>query len=242
MSLQTQTLPYSAGSASMHGYLAHSDSLSGPAPAVLVFPEWWGLNDYIRSRTEQMAELGYVALGVDMYGEGQTVDHPEQAAALMNGVLNDPDALKERLQQAYATLASHPAVDPNRIGAIGYCFGGALVLNMARFGMPLKAVTSFHGALDSAHRPAPGSVQAKILVCHGAADPFVGEESVAAFKAEMEEAQADYEFIAYDNVVHGFTNPAATERGEKFGLPLKYDADADQASWNSMKAHFTKHL
>ncbi len=242
MGLDKQSLVYEAGSTLMHSYLVHSDTWSEPAPAVLVFPEWWGLNDYIRSRANQMAELGYVAMAVDMYGDGQTVDHPEQAAALMNGVLNDPDALEDRLEQAFITLANHPAVDPNRIGAMGYCFGGALALNLARFGTPLKAVTSFHGALDSAHTPEPGSVQTKILVCHGAADPFVGEESVAAFKAEMETAQIDYEFIAYEGVLHGFTNPAATERGEKFGLPLKYDAEADQASWQAMQAHFSKHL
>jgi dienelactone hydrolase len=242
MSLKTETVRYATGGVSLIGHLAQDDAQTAPAPGVLVFPEWWGLNDYIRQRTEQVAQLGYVALGVDMYGDGKTVEHPEEAGALMNGVLNDPDALSARWHAAYELLKSHPSVNSSRLGAIGYCFGGALVLHLARLGLPLKAVVSFHGSLDPFHQPAPGGVPARVLVCHGAADAFIPQAAVEAFHQEMQGAQADYEFVAYEGALHGFTNPAASERGEKFGLPLAYDANADRQSWEAMRRWFDQSL
>ena len=240
MALQTKNVIFTAEKTDLQGYLAWNEDQDGSRPAVLVFPEWWGLNDYIKKRAEQVASLGYLAMGVDMYGNGKTADHPEEAGSLMNGVLGDLDLLKSRLEAAYQSLRNEGLADPNRMGAIGYCFGGALVLNMARFGMDLQAVVSFHGALDSMQKPNPGEVKAKILVCHGAADEFIPEEAIVNFKKEMEEASADYEFVDYQGALHGFTNPAADERGKAFNLPLAYDENADRQSWQAMESHFKK--
>ena len=240
MALKTKNVIFTAEKTDLQGYLAWNDDQNGTRPAVLVFPEWWGLNDYIKKRTEQMASLGYLAMGVDMYGYGKTADHPEEAGSLMNGVLGDLDLLKSRVEAAYQSLRNEELADPNRMGAIGYCFGGALVLNMARFGMHLQAVVSFHGALDSMQKPSPGEVEAKILVCHGAADEFIPEEAIVNFKKEMEEASADYEFVDYQGALHGFTNPAADELGKAFNLPLAYDENADRQSWQAMESHFKK--
>ena len=222
------------------GHLAWDTEIEGERPGVLVFPEWWGLNDYIKKRTEQVASLGYFAMGVDMYGNGKTADHPEEAGSLMNGVLGDLDLLKSRVEAAYQALRNEELADSNRMGAIGYCFGGALVLNMARFGMDLQGVVSFHGALDSMQKPGPGEVKAKILVCHGAADQFIPDEAIVNFKKEMEEASADFEFVDSQWALHGFTNPAADERGKAFNLPLAYDEKADLQSWQAMESHFEK--
>ena len=153
MSIQTENNNYSVDNIDFKGYLAWDDSVSEARPGVLVFPEWWGLNDYIKKRTEKIAELGYLALGVDMYGECKTVDNPEEAGSLMNAVLEDKQAIKTRVEGAYNVLKEHALSNSDRLGAIGYCFGGALVLNMARMGMDLRTVVSFHGALDSFFRP-----------------------------------------------------------------------------------------
>ena len=238
MRIQTENRNYSVGGKKFKGYLAWDDSVSEVRPGVLVFPEWWGLNEYIQKRTEQVAKLGYLALGVDMYGEGITVDNPEVAGSLMNTVLEDKQMIKARLEAAYNVLKAHALSDSERIGAIGYCFGGALVLNMARLGMYLRAVVSFHGALDSFFNPSPGELKAKILVCHGEADEFISKEAVDQFKLEMDSAGADYEFISYKGAFHGFSNPAADERGIKFNLPLAYNESADRNSWESMKDLF----
>ena len=163
MSIQTENKNYSVDNIEFKGYLAWDDSVSEARPGVLVFPEWWGLNDYIKKRTEQIAELGYLALGVDMYGDGKTVDTPQEAGSLMNAVLEDKQAIKVRVEGAYNILKKHALSDSERLGAIGYCFGGALVLNMARMGMDLRAVASFHGALDSFFSPSPGAVSYKHL-------------------------------------------------------------------------------
>ena len=238
MSIQTENKNYSVDNIDFKGYLAWDDSVSKTRPGVLVFPEWWGLNDYIKKRTEQIAELGYLALGVDMYGEGKTVNTPQEAGSLMNAVLEDKHAIKARVEGAYNVLNEHALSDSDRLGDIGYCFGGALVLNMARLGMALRAVVSFHGALDSFFSPSPGEVNAKVLVCHGEADEFISKEAVEQFKSEMDTAEADYEFTSYQGAFHGFSNPAADERGRKFNIPLAYNESADRNSWNSMKDLF----
>ena len=232
--IHAEPVTYSAGDTSLRGYLATDTTKQGKRPGVLVVHEWWGLNDYIRRRTRMLAELGYAALAVDMYGNGSVADNPGDAGALMNGVLGNMKAGEERFRAAHELLASRPEVDRNRIAAIGYCFGGAVVLHTARIGMPLRGVVSFHGALGSFHKPAAGSVKAKILVCHGAADSLVSKEEVSAFKQEMDQAKADYRFVAYPNALHGFTNPEATENGKRYGIPLGYDAEADRRSWQDM--------
>ncbi|MDH3712695.1 MAG: dienelactone hydrolase family protein [Gammaproteobacteria bacterium] len=238
MPIQTETVLYSANGTNLRGYFAYDDNVEGERPGVIVVHEWWGLNDYIKSRAQQLAALGYSALAVDMFGEGSTADNPGDAGAQMNTVLEDMETGTARLKAGFATLQDHESVDGSRMAAIGYCFGGAMVLHMARIGMPLKGVVSFHGALGSFHRPAAGEVQAKVLVCHGAADEFVPQSDIDNFKAEMDAAGANYEFVAYDGALHGFTNKAADENGKKYGLPLAYNEAADQGSWQAMQGLF----
>lgn len=237
--IQTETVTYSAAGATLRGFRAAPAGAEN-LPAVLVIHEWWGLNDYIRGRAEQLARLGYVAFAPDMYGDGKTADNPEQASKLMNGVLADIPAATARLEAAYEQAKGSPGADPNKVAAIGYCFGGAMVLHAARIGLPLSGVVSFHGALGSAHKPKPGSVKAKVLVLHGADDKLVPDDDVAAFKQEMDAAGADYEFVAYDGAMHGFTNPEATAKGEKYGLPLAYDKATDERSWQDMRRFFER--
>ncbi len=239
MTIQTHTLPYSAGGIDMVGYFAQASD-TPPSPGVLVLPEWWGLNDYIRRRTEDIARLGYSALGVDLYGAGKAVGHPDEAGPLMNEVLENMEAGTLRLQAALAALIDQPGVDPSRLAAIGFCFGGAMALHLARIGTGLSGVVSFHGALDSFHEPTPGSIKARILVCHGDADEFISKESIQAFHGEMKSAGADYEFISYPGALHGFTSPEADENGRKYGLPLAYNESADKESWQAMIRLFTE--
>ena len=242
MSIHTEYTTYSIENTQLKGYLAWNETTDEKRPGILVFPEWWGMNEYIQNRTEQIAELGFVAMGVDMYGEGKTTDIPDQAGSLMNAVIKDKQIVKDRVQAGYNALKNHPLSDSERLGAIGYCFGGALVLNMARFGMDLKGVGSFHGSLDSFHTPAPGEMKAKILVCHGAADKMISQEAIDQFKSEMNTASANFEFISYEGALHGFSNPAADERGKKFNIPLAYNENADRESWKAMKAFFERVL
>ena len=236
--IQTESLTYFANGTTLKGHLAF-DADRGASPAVIVIHEWWGLDEYIKGRAEQLAALGYSALAIDMYGEGKTADNPNDAGALMNAVLEDMETGTGRLKAAYEALKSHPSTN-DKMAAIGYCFGGAMVLHMARIGMDLDAVASFHGALGSFHKPGPGEVKAKVLVCHGAADEFIPEDDITSFKAEMEAADADYEFVAYEGALHGFTSKEATSNGEKYDLPLAYDENADKQSWQSMLDLFGK--
>jgi dienelactone hydrolase len=164
--------------------MAYDDEIADPRPGIIIVHEWWGLNDYIVRRAHMLAELGYVALAIDMYGGGAIAQDTDQAGALMTGVLNDMDTGTAALKAGYELLLSQPGVDPERTAAMGYCFGGAMVLHMARIGLPLSAVASFHGALGSFHTAEPGSIQAKILVCHGAADSMVTMDDLEGFKQE----------------------------------------------------------
>lgn len=232
-----ESIKYGAGGTELVGW-AEEGSGTAPRPGILVVHEWWGLNDYPKRRARELAELGYEALAVDMYGGGQTADDPEAATALMTGALGDVPGLEARFQAAVDALKARPGVDGSKIAAIGYCFGGAVVLHAARIGLPLSAVVSFHGSLGSFHKPAPGSVKAKVLACHGADDGLIPAEDVTAFKAEMDAAGADYRFEAYPGAGHSFSNPDATAKGEKYGMPLKYDADVDAKSWAQMSALF----
>ena len=240
MRIESKSLTYPVGALNMVSHLVLDVNASSPQPGVLVLPEWWGLNDYIRRRTEEIANLGYTALGVDLYGEGIIADHPDEAGSLMNAFLEDMETGTQRLRAAVTALAEEPSVDPSRLAAIGFCFGGAMVLHLARIGTTLKAVVSFHGALDSFHQAAPGEITARILVCHGEADEFISEESIQAFHNEMKNAEADYEFISYPGALHGFTSPEADENGRKYGLPLAYDEDADKKSLQAMIRLFTE--
>jgi dienelactone hydrolase len=240
--VRTETVTYSAGSTTLRGHLARPAASSTKRAGVLVVHEWWGLNDYIRRRAHMLAELGYTALAVDMYGNGQVADDPGSAGTLMNAALADRPALEARFRAGYDLLQGQAGVAADRIAAIGYCFGGAVVLHAARIGVPLAAVVSFHGALGSFHKPAPGSVKATLLVCHGAADSLVPAADLAAFEREMNDAKAVYQVVKYAGALHGFTNPDASTNGAKYGLPLAYDAAADQTSWEDMRRLFARTL
>lgn len=238
--LKTETLTYDAGGVTLRSHFVCDASASGKRPGVVVFGEWWGLNDYIKGRARQLAELGYVALAADMYGDAKQAANPDEAGKMMNGLFADMPATTERIKTAIATLAARPEVDPSRMGAMGYCLGGALALHAARLGLDLKGVASFHGSLGKTHPARKGDIKAEVLVCHGAADKFISADELAAFKEEMRELGVDLEFKSYPDALHGFTNPGATEKGEKYGLPLRYDAAADARSWKDMQAFWQR--
>lgn len=234
----TEEVEYRVGDETFTGFLAYDAAVEGERPGVLVVHEWWGHNDYVRSRAVEVAELGYTALALDMYGSGKVADHPAEAQQFMEAALADPELMGERFLAAKQLLEQQSATDADRIAAIGYCFGGAVVLNMARAGVELDGVASFHGVLATEQPATPDTVAAKVLVLHGEADPLVPPEQVDAFKAEMDAAGVDYEFIGYPGVQHSFTNPGATEVGEQFDMPLEYDEEADRHSWEALQAFF----
>lgn len=233
-----KSVEYSADGVTLKGYIAYNDSQKGKRPGILVVHEWWGQNEYARKRADMLAELGYVALAVDMYGDGKQAGHPEDAGKFATEVMTNMPAMKARFMAAMSLLKKHSLVNSKQMGAIGYCFGGGVVLTMAREGVDLKGVVSFHGSLATVTPAAKGKVKAKILVCHGADDPFVTAEEVNEFKDEMKAARADLKFIAYEGAIHSFTNPGATALGEEFGLPIAYNEKADKDSWNDMQKFF----
>jgi dienelactone hydrolase len=227
---------YESDGVTLHGYVAYDAARAGPRPGVLIVHEWWGHNDYVRKRARMLAELGYTALAIDMYGNGRQAAHPDDAQKFMMEIMNNMASAEARFLAAKSLLENHSYTDPQHIAAIGYCFGGAVVLHMARIGADLDGVASFHGSLGTASSAAPGAIKARILVANGADDPFVPAGDVEAFKAEMEAAGADLKFISYPGVVHSFTNPGATQVGEQFDMPLRYDEAADRASWSELQA------
>jgi dienelactone hydrolase len=232
--IHTETVTCRAGGQTLESYLACDSSATGKRPGVVVFGEWWGLNDYVKRRAREVAGLGYVVLAADMYGGGRQAANAEEAGKLMNGLLADMAATSERIRSLIATLAARPEVDASRIAAMGYCLGGALSLHAARLGLDLKGVASFHGSLGKTHAAAPGDVKASVLVCHGADDKFISAEELAGFREEMQTLGVDLVFKSYPGALHGFTNPAATGNGERFGLPLRYDEQADRSSWQEL--------
>ncbi|MGO8989455.1 MAG: dienelactone hydrolase family protein [bacterium] len=236
-----KTVDYSAQGVVMKGYLTYDENVTGKRPGVLVVPEWWGLNDYARKRARMLAELGYTALAVDMYGDGKAVTTPDDAGKLSSEVMKNFEVAKTRFMAATDFLKEQPSVDPNRIAAIGYCFGGGVVLNMARQGVDLRGVASFHGSLTAVKPAQPGSVKAKILVLNGGADKFITPEQIEAFEREMKSAGVDFRFISYPGALHSFTNPEATELGKKFNMPIAYNAEADRKSWGELK-EFLKNI
>lgn len=226
---------YQAGGATMKGYFAYDDSLSKRRAGILVVHEWWGHNDYARIRARQLAKLGYTALAVDMYGDGKQAAHPKDASAFSSKLKNNLPLMQERFRAALKLLKDHDTVLNTRIAAIGYCFGGGVVLEMARRGEKLKGVISFHGSLGTKEPAKKGKVRAKILVLNGEADPFVKAEHITTFKQEMTQAGVEYKFVSYPYAKHAFSNPAATYLGKKFGLPLEYNLEADSKSRKEMK-------
>ena len=241
--IQTREIPYqSADGTRLIGYYAYDDSIKGPRPGVVVVHEWWGLNDYAKRRARDLAGLGYSALAIDMYGDGKNTEHPKDAMAFMQAALKDSSVASARFQAGLDLLKQQPQTDPRKLAAIGYCFGGAVVLNAARQGVPLAGVVSFHGALATQTPASPGTVKAKILVEHGALDSMVTADNVAAFKTEMDKAGADYRFVSLEGAKHGFSNPDADRlgHGEHGGPDIGYNKAADVKSWADMQAFLKK--
>jgi len=226
---------YNAGDITLKGYMAYDDSISTKRPGILLVHEWWGHNDYARKRARMLAELGYTALAVDMYGDGKQAEHPSDAGKFAAEVRQNLPVATERFLAALQVLKEHPTVNPEQIAAIGYCFGGGIVLQMARQGLALDAVVSFHGSLATDKPAAKGVVKARILVCDGADDKMVTPEQIQAFHREMKDAGVDYKFISYPGAMHSFTNPDADAYAEKFGIPVAYNAEADKRSWQDMQ-------
>lgn len=236
--IKEEPVTYSVDGINFKGYVTYDSRQQGKRPAILVVHEWWGLTDYPRSRARQLAQLGYIAMAVDMYGDGKTGEDPKTAQALATPYYKDPTLSKTRLDAAIKKLKTFPQTDTSKMAAIGYCYGGFIVLNAAKLGADLKGVVSFHGDLSGV--PVNKNLlKAKILVCHGEADQFTNPE-VAGFKKSMDSAGVDYTFKSYPNAMHAFTNPASTENGKKFNIPIAYNAAADAASWSDMKAFFAK--
>lgn len=230
-----------AGGVVLKGYVAHIKKAAHPLPVVLVVPEWWGCNEYARKRADMLARLGYFAIAVDMYGEGKTVETPQDAAALAGPFYKDPGLGKMRMEAAIQELKKYPLADTGSMAAIGYCFGGSMVLNGAKLGLPLKGVVSFHGGLAGVMAE-PGVLKARILVCHGEADPLVSAADIKSFRENLDAVKADYRFIAYPGATHAFTNPNATAIGEKYKMPVAYQKEADTKSWEAMRKFLAETL
>lgn len=237
--LKEENITYTSDSVTMNGFVVYDENMEGTRPAVIVVPEWWGLNDYAKKRARDLAGLGYIAMAIDMYGNGQQADNPELAGKLATPFYGNPQMAKSRFDAAMAKLKTYAQADGNKFGAIGYCFGGAQVITMSKLGDDLKGVVSFHGNLNVV-APQKDMQKGEILVCHGAADPFVPQAEVDQFKKQMDSVGAKYSFRAYEGATHAFTNPDATAVGAKFNIPIKYDPAADTASWNDMKAFFER--
>ena len=229
--VQGEEIAYELEGVSLAGYLAYDANQEGPRPGVIVVHQWWGHSEYVRMRADMLAEMGYTAFALDMYGDGKYADHPEDAQKFVMEIVNNMDLAVARFEEAKRILEEHPTTDPTKTAAIGYCFGGGVVLHLARVGSDLDGVASFHGGLETGATADSGVVKADILVLNGEDDPWVTPEQIATFEQEMADAGVNMEFISYPGAVHGFTDPQATERGEAFDLPLAYNEQADRESW-----------
>ncbi|MBL0038436.1 MAG: dienelactone hydrolase family protein [Nitrosomonadales bacterium] len=230
--VQGKEVTYSANGTLLKGYIAYDDSIQGKRPGILVVHEWWGHNEYARKRARMLAERGFTALAIDMYGDGKPAHHPDDACKFASEVAKNTELAKARFDSAYSLISNEKTVDSNRIAAIGYCFGGSVVLHMARIGKPLKAVMSFHGSLGTEYPAVAGKVKARIASFTGEDDPMIPATQVAAFRQEMEKAGVTYKAVTYPGAKHSFTNPDADKYGQEFKLPLAYNAIADKASWD----------
>lgn len=235
--IKGEEVTYASDSTNLKGYLAFDENKQGKRPGVLIIHEWWGHNDYVRERADMLAELGYTAIAVDMYGDGKQANHPDDAGKFAMSVMTNLPEATARFNAALELLKQQESVDSDKIAAIGYCFGGSVALTMANSGMDLDGVAAFHSGVRLPVMP-NSDLKAKVLVCNGAADPFISPESVEAFKSAMDSINADYQYISYADVKHAFTNKGADTNGEKFGLPLEYNAEADAKSWDSLQQFF----
>ncbi|QRM31822.1 dienelactone hydrolase family protein [Microvirga sp. VF16] len=241
--IKEEPVTYQDGGSTMKGFIVYDDAAQGKRPGIVMVPEWWGITSHVRDEARKFAQQGYTAFVADMYGDGQTADNPKDADALATSVMKDPKVMEARFNAARSQLAGHASVDSTRIGAVGYCFGGAVVLNMARTGADLDAVAGFHASLGlNTPAPGPGVVKAKVLILNGADDPFVKREEYEALKKDLDAAKAEYRIIEYPGAVHAFTNPEATEIGQKFNLPLRYDAQVDREAKAEALKFFSTNL
>lgn len=238
--LVTRPVAYEHAGVKLEGLLAYDDekvSAAKKAPGVLVIPEWWGLTDYPKSRAQQVAALGYVAFAADMYGAGVTTGDPKKAGELAGQFYGQP-LMAERAQAGLEQLLKSGLVDAARVAAIGYCFGGSTCQALAYSGAPLAGIVSFHGGLIPVPAGAAAKTKAKILVCHGAVDPFISKEEIETFLKAMNEGKFDYQFVSYAGAVHAFSNPGADQIARTAGIPIAYHAAADRRSWAHMRAFF----
>lgn len=233
------TLRYEVDGKPFQGYVAKPKKITKKTTTVLIVHEWWGLNEYPKVRATQLAKDGFIAICLDMYGKNIVVDNPTDAGKLAGEVYADPNVLYKRFTAGYQAAMNVSGVNSERVAAIGYCFGGTVVLNAAKMGATLDAIVSFHGGLQG---PAleKGKLQAAVLVCNGAADAFVPQADIDQLDREMHENNADYTFINYADATHAFTNPFSTEVGEKFGIPIAYNEAADTKSYADFLAFIGK--
>lgn len=233
--VQIKEVLYKDGDEQLKGYLAWDDSISGKRPGVMVVHEWWGLNDYARKRAKMLAEEGYVAFAADMYGSGKVTTHAKDAKGWMTQIIQNQGAWQKRALLGLQQLKSSPQVDASKLASIGYCFGGATVMQMAYAGADLKGVVSFHGSLPPATPDQAAAIKSSVLIAHGEADSFIPAERIVKFKKALADANVDWEMNIYSGARHGFTNPGAGE----FGMDaLAYNEKADRRSWAKMKAFF----
>jgi len=232
--IKEEMITYKAGDVTLKGFVAYDESKKGKRPVVLVVHEWWGMNDYTKMRARKLAGLGYLAMAVDLFGDGKNGANSTEAQNLTMPFYKDPQLVKTRLDAAVKKVKEYSQADPGNIAAIGYCFGGFVVLNYAKMGADLKGVVSFHGGIGGV--PVEKKLlKAKILVCHGASDKFVSQKDVDTFIHQLDSIGADNTLKIYANATHAFTNPDATQIGNKFNLPIEYNAAADKDSWNDMQ-------
>jgi len=231
--VQTKTISYKHGAQEFKGFLAWDDASTDKRPGVLVVHEWWGLNDYARDRAKQLASEGYIAFAADMYGDGKTTEHPEEATKMATTVRQNVDEWRKRATAALDVLKSQPQCDTSKLAAIGYCFGGSTALQLAFSGADLKAVASFHGALPIPSPEQVKNTKATLLICHGAKDSFIPEKTIQEFRAALDAGGADWEMDYYAGAEHSFTVKSADSLGIK---GMKYNAEADKRSWARMQA------
>ncbi len=233
--VETEEVSYYSGDTQMKGFIAYDDAIKGKRPGVLVVHEWWGHNEYARRRATMLAEAGYTALAVDMYGDGKKADHPKDAGAFAGAVRKNMAVAEARFKAALELLKGHSTVAAESMSAIGYCFGGGIVLEMARRGVDLDLIASFHGSLTTSAHAAAGSLNGmKVLVFNGADDPMVKAEHLTALLSEMTQAKAELTLVNYPNTLHSFTNPDADHFGANFNIPLRYSPTADKDSWSGL--------
>lgn len=235
----TKEVPYEQNTVKLVGYLAYDDAAKGTRPGILVIHEWWGLNEYAKKRARQLAGLGYVAFAVDMYGEGKVTTHPQQASEWTKTITGNVAQWQERANAGLDVIRKDHRVDPKRIAAIGYCFGGATVQQMAYSGADLRGVVSFHGSPLPVKEDQAKQVKAKILILHGASDPLAKDAQIQNYVAAMEKSGLDWQMVFYGGAKHSFTNPDADKAGMD---ALGYSPSADKRSWEHMKLFFNEAL